>query len=301
MISTYPEFSHLDLKTKDEVMEFTRKYEPYSDFSFINLFSWNTNEKAGIAWLNGNLVIKLPDYLTEDKFIYSLIGVNELDKTVNTLLDDCKRRDLVPQIVILLLKHPENYAIAEDRNSFDYVYQVNTLAKLNGKGFKNKRNIINNTRSLLGSKLEFTTVNTISPKLRVEMLAVFKEWQKHTSQPQSKISLEYIAINRLFDNIQHFDLHITLCRLDGKLNGFSIHEIIDEIHTICHFEKSLNHKHSGAGAVLINEAAKSLMERSEIVNWEQDLGLPGLKKAKSSYLPTGYYRKYWISRGHKKS
>ncbi len=297
MILKYPNFSPLDITTKDEIVSFTRKFEPYSDFSFVNLFSWNTDDRAGVSWLNNNLVIKLPDYLSKDKYIYSLIGVNDPDKTIERLLNDFSRLDLVPQIVIQSLRFPEKYAIAEDRGSFDYLYKLHSLAKLQGKQYKKKRNIVNSTRELLGAKLEFITIKTITPEIHEEMLEVLKNWQKHTRQHQEKIELEEVAINRLFDHFDHFNLHLTLCRLDGKLNGFSIHEVIDKNNTICHFEKSINIPYSGAGAVLINEAAQALVDKSVIVNWEQDLGLPGLKKAKSSYSPIGFQRKYWISKG----
>jgi len=48
--------------------------------------------------------------------------------------------------------------------------------------------------------------------------------------------------------------------------------------------------------VLIQEAAKFLSNKSKIVNWQQDLGIEGIKKAKRAYRPIGYLRKYTISR-----
>ncbi|MDB5163946.1 MAG: hypothetical protein JWS12_564 [Candidatus Saccharibacteria bacterium] len=220
-----------------------------------------------------------------------------MDDSLRILLDDVPQLDLVPEIVIGSIKHHGGLALAEDRGSFDYVYFLKKLADMSGKKYKNKRNLFNSTKEILGSRLETTTTNTITPSLQQEMLAIFRAWEKHSTQPIQKVRLEYIAINRLLSNSDHFNLHLTLCRIDGKLNGFSIHEVINKTYTLCHFEKSLNDVYLGAGVVLINEAAQSLVKKSKIVNWEQDLGLSGLKKAKQSYVPTKYFKKYWISRG----
>ncbi|CAN5126649.1 phosphatidylglycerol lysyltransferase domain-containing protein [soil metagenome] len=298
MIATFPYFSKLDIDHKEEMTTFTRNFEPYSDFSFVNLFSWNVDGTAEIAWLNDNIVIKLPDYLQKGKYIYSIIGIHNMDESIEQLLAFAPRLDLVPQFILNNLVSPEKYAIAENRDSFDYVYKVDDLAQLPGGAYKKKRHRVHQTLESLGDRLEFFTTAKMTSELRLEMLDVLKRWQVQTDQPREKIELEDIAITRLFDHFDLFELQITACRIDGKLQGFSIHEVLDEAFSICHFEKTITSEYDGIGVVLINEAAKALAGKSVLVNWEQDLGLPGLKKSKLSYCPVKYQRKYWISKGH---
>lgn len=297
MIGLFPNFSKLTIHHKEELTGFTRNFEPYSDFSFVNLFSWNVDGNAEIAWLNGNIVIKLPDYLERGKYIHSIIGINKMDESIARLLDYTPNLALVPQLILNNLKNPEIYAIAEDRDNFDYVYTIDGLANLLGGEYKKKRQKVNRTKEMLSDRIKTQTVTTMTKELRFEMLSLLKEWQLYTDQSPDKIELEDIALNRLFDHFYFFDLQITTCRVDNKLMGFSINEILDEAYSICHFEKTVTSEHDGIGAVLINEAAKSLAGKSAIVNWEQDLGIPGLKKSKLSYSPIKYQRKYWISKG----
>lgn len=298
MIKTFPEFTQITIDLKKEISDYTKKYELYSDFSFANLFSWNTDDKAGVSWLNGNLVVKLPDYVYGGEHLYSILGHQRIDESVEQILKIAGRLDLVPEVVIGHMEKPELYAIAEDRDSFDYVYYVEKLCDLNGSKLKNKRQKVTHTWNDLGSRLAFSNVQSLTDELKEEMLEVLKRWQKQTPQPADHTRLEEIAVNRLFNNINHFELHITTARIDGKLVGFSIHEAIDDDNYICHFEKAILDEHDGIYAVLINEAAKSLKGSTQKnVNWEQDLGIPGLKQIKRSYAPYKFQKKYWVSSG----
>ena len=295
MISHYPQFTPITIDLKDEVERHTSKFDLYSDFTFVNLFAWNTDGKAGLSWLNGNLIVNLHDYVEGDT-IYSIIGNNEIDETLITIFDDISELRLVPQIVIENLSKPEVYAIAEDRDSFDYIYNIDELSALNGSRLKNKRQKIRQTREKLGNRLSFSNEIILTDKLKSEMLDVLDGWKDQTKQPSESIALEEVALKRLFDHFDTFSLTITTMRLDNALKGFSINEIINEKQSICHFEKSLTVDHDGLYAVLINEAAKALEGKSKIVNWEQDLGIPGLKHIKRSYAPTKYHRKYIIAK-----
>jgi len=301
MILNFPSFSAIDFKDKDEIASFTRKYDTYSDYSFVNLFTWNTNDRAGISWLNGNLVIKLPDYLIKDKYIYLLIGDRNIDETVAILIKEFGRLDLIPKFIIENLSHPEIYAIAEDRDSFDYVYRVEDIANLSGKRYKNKRNALNNTLQELNNILELSSTSELSQSVINEIIGVKELWETQTSQSSEMIDSESTALKRLFENFEEFELQVTLCRLDGKLNGFTIYEVVNDTYAICHFEKSINTEFEGLGVVLANKAAKSLLGKTEFVNWEQDLGIPGLRKSKRSYNPSHFQRKYWVSTGSSRS
>lgn len=298
MISTFPVFTDITLDVKDEVIGFTKKFDLYADFSFINLFSWNTDGKAGVAWLNGSLVVKLPDYMHEGHYIYSILGDTGLDDSISDLIRRVQKLSLVPEVVIENMRAPELYAIAEDRDSFDYIYRVERLTMLDGSKLKNKRQKVKKTKEELGDHLSFDNRTVLTRDLKKELLDVYSRWQKQTTQPLEHIKLEEIALKRLFNNFDKFNnLTITTLQVHGKIEGFSINEVIDEINSICHFEKAILEKHDGLYAVLIHEAAKALAGHSEVVNWEQDLGIPGLKHIKKSYAPYKYYRKYLISKG----
>lgn len=297
MISHFPDFTPINMKLKEEIQLFTRRFDPYEDFSFVNLYTWDTNGKAGVAWLNNNLVIKIPNYTDRTKFSYTFIGLSRLDETVSKLLDTFPRLELIPTFIVSGLLQPDKYAIAEDRDNFDYMYEVKALAELSGRQLRKKRNLFNTAQKTVGKRVECKTVNKLNPEILNDIEAVIAKWLKITKQSQDDTAFEEIALKRLVGAFGELDLWATLCYVDNTLNGFSVHEIVSEEYAICHFEKSLNQELVGINTILIKESALFLSDKSTIVNWQQDLGIEGLRKAKRAYAPSYYLKKYWISRG----
>lgn len=294
MKTKFPTFSNLSLEDKKDITEFTQKFNIYSDFSFINLFAWDIDNTTRISWINNNLVIQMTDYLAKDRRFFTLFGNNEIDETLTELFKITNHLELVPDFVIDAIKRPDIYAIAEDRSSFDYVYDIGELAGFAGKKYSKKRNHVNRAREVLGNRLDFTTVQEVSGSLMIELLDTFFRWEQETHESFPRTEIESLAFEKLLSNFSHFDLYITLSRVDGKLEGFSVHELLPNRQAICHFEKAINKSHDGLNTILINEAANFLTDKADIVNWEQDLGIEGLKRAKSSYHPIKHNRKYWI-------
>jgi len=100
MIPVFPIFTALTLEHKSEVESITSKFEPYADFSFVNLFAWCLDTQTEISLLNDNLVIRLPDYITGETTMYSLIGKTKMDESVDELLKLSDSLTLVPEQVI---------------------------------------------------------------------------------------------------------------------------------------------------------------------------------------------------------
>ena len=57
MIPEFPKFKNLELSDKNDIEKFTSKFLPYSDFSFVSMWSWDIKGEMRIAQLNGNLVV----------------------------------------------------------------------------------------------------------------------------------------------------------------------------------------------------------------------------------------------------
>jgi hypothetical protein len=175
------------------------------------------------------------------------------------------------------------------------MYSLERLVGLSGKELKNKRNKLNKFKNLYGDRISFEVVDNISLETVEELRAVFKQWAHENNKPESEYRAEDIAIGRLLGNFDTLDALITIVRIDDEICAFSVNELLPCQMAICHFEKALK-KYDGAYAFVINIAAQDLLKRGcKIVNWEQDLGLVGLRRAKTSYQPSGFLKKYSIS------
>ena len=83
--------------------------------------------------------------------------------------------------------------------------------------------------------------------------------------------------------------------VDGKPVAYSLGEELDLGRSfVVHFEKAV-HDYKGLWQFVNQAFASILPDIYETVNREQDLGSEGLRKAKLSYRPVGFVKKYRIS------
>jgi hypothetical protein len=84
--------------------------------------------------------------------------------------------------------------------------------------------------------------------------------------------------------------------LDGVCVGFSVNEVLDDTYVLCHFQKAVL-DFENVDVFLSNVVAKEAMHFGcHYINWEQDLGIPGLRELKQSYKPDLFLKKYTITR-----
>lgn len=294
MISTFPLFNKLDLNQKDEIRKFTSNFDPYSDFNFTSLFCWDTDNNTEVSMLNNNLVIKFSDYTTDD-IIYSFLGENKIDETIKELLNLGKEINLVPEVVIKKINKTDQLDILEDIDSFDYVYDLADLYLLNGGRHKKKRNKLNSIQSELGEGLRVELMNNSMVINESDLRKVLTEWSNSNLDAGTNTERENSAIEKIFKYSNELDLLILAAYINDEMIGFSINEVIDGKFAICHFEKALTKVHKNIYTYIANMSSKLLLDLGcKYVNWEQDLGLPGLRSAKSNYGPERFLKKYQI-------
>ena len=104
-----------------------------------------------------------------------------------------------------------------------------------------------------------------------------------------KLSKNLLIITKFFNSTG-----AVIC-IEDKIVAYTFGEILNKNTFVVHFEKALSN-YSGIYQT-INKlfAENELYGKYEFINREQDLGLPGLRKAKLSYLPVDYIKKFDIT------
>ncbi|CAN5409884.1 phosphatidylglycerol lysyltransferase domain-containing protein [soil metagenome] len=303
MLPQYPEFTKLTIEHKSLIADFTGQFESYSDFNFTSLFAWDTDGSTSVSWLQGNLVIRLPDYMTAEP-ILSLLGVNNTDEVIRVLLKDHGPMKLVPRVVVEDIKELSTFDIQEERDHFDYIYSTSHITHLEGREYKKKRNKIQSVLQSHSKTLTSEYTSSLTSTLGKEIMEVFDIWSisKKPKEAQSEYldgdyTAERLALQRLLTHADQLDLRFTLIRDAGRLVAFSINERINSKTAICHFEKALD-VHPQFSSYVAVEAVKDLWALGcKYVNWEQDLGIAGLRQSKQSFQPIELLKKYSISTG----
>jgi hypothetical protein len=292
-IPKYPTFAVLDVSHQQAITTITKQFEPYSDFNFTSLLSWNTDNATEVSLLHGNLVIKMNDYITDEPCL-TILGNKNTNDSINKLLQLGIQIKFVPEVVVENTNPSKDFNFEEDRDQFDYIYDLDTQSQLAGGDFKIKRNKINKFKTTYGQSLAIKTIDFTNTSAHHDIHEIFWEWAKVRNKPKDETQTEYKAICRLLEFSKYLDLYGLLIYVDELPVAFSINEKLSGHYGICHFQKSVI-KYEHLDVFLTNVIAKDLFNIGcKYVNWEQDLGLPGLRKLKKEYHPDYYLKKYLI-------
>lgn len=190
--------------------------------------------------------------------------------------------DVESSLVTLLNEiMPHHYTFSEDRDNYDYVYNVQDLITLGGRKYHSKKNHTNSFKRLY-SNFKY---QPLSPELTAACLAFEYEWHAAKNSDDSTLDLEKTAI---IETMNHFDA-LKICggviSVAGKIIAFTIGEQITEDTAVIHVEKA-NPIYKGIYAVINQEFCKHAWSHLKLINRQEDLGIPELKQAKLSYHPT---------------
>lgn len=278
-----------------------RRCSNNSEFSFTNLFMWRKGYDMKYAIIDDMLCI-MPKHADGPRSATFPIGFMADDGTerdvkgvIEELIEYFKQNGEIPLIRLydertvrkLQETFPGKFIITEDRNSFDYVYSIEELTKLSGKRFHSKKNHVNKFKKLYPDfKYE-----KMSPDNASECLALFDSWRENKELDIDGYDEEREAICELLSNWSKLDVTGACLRVDGKMVAFSLGEPLKDDAVVIHLEHA-DTSYEGAFAMMNQQFLEHEWQDYKYVNREEDMGLPGMRKAKESYRPVFMVKKY---------
>ncbi len=298
MPQAFPHFERLSLDHYKQIESQTARFHPYSDFNFTSLFSWNTNNLVAHSVLDGNLVVRFADYLTGEP-VYSFLGDTNTDTTAQTLLLYMKNEGIKPEIRLLPESslgsiHPDKFQITEDPDNHDYILSIDRLLEFHGSRLKPNRNLVTRFKKSYQSSTHL--LDLTNPSTQKMLIEFFLAWAKRKGLPVAHTENEFKAMSRALDFASVKDLLGVGIFVNNELAGFTISERLDGPYAMLHFEKADPNRCVGVYQYLMQETAKILAaDGCQLLNYQQDLGLPGLRMCKKGFHPSHYLRKYRIT------
>lgn len=291
------EFKSMDLSRRDQYNEYLMAGgERGCEYSFTNLYLWG-RQKA--AFLEGRLTFFSHFY---GRSVYPFpIGPGELKPVLEAIFHDAERRGIPCRLTSLTKEdclslqelYPGRFHFRQDRDSFDYVYDIHDLADLAGRKLQRKRNHVN--------RFFKDHPNAVFVPLTAENLSSAREmvrlWflNRIENAPQGTYLLEQVAMSRAFDHYKDLALEGGLLMEGEDVLAVTMGSRLSSNTFDVHFEKARDDV-DGAYAAVNREFARYLRQQHpelEFLNREDDLGLEGLRKAKLSYCPHHMVEKYW--------
>lgn len=246
------------------------EYAVYKNFLLIRFYIEEKNKKR-IAYMrpigNGDFRDALLQ-LEEDSWQHGhpllMLGVTPISK------------DLLEEAF------PGEFSYIPERDYFDYIYLREDLATLKGKKFQAKRNHVNKFKKQYVYEYEPLTAELVPECLEFEA-----KWYKanRTDDDQEELTDERKSMIFALNHFKELNLLGGAIRIDHKLVAFTFGSPINQDTFGVHVEKA-DTDYDGAYSIINQEFASRIPEQYIYVNREEDLGIPGLRKAKLSYNPT---------------
>jgi hypothetical protein len=287
-------FEPVSLDRQDQYLKYFSKFpQKASDYSFVNLWGWA--EVYGLYWAWADRMVWIKQTIPNEVFWAPVAPWSEIDW--NLCFDQyCNSTTTfmrVPEELTVLWEEQvgNRIFIEESRDHWDYLHDVNELIQLSGRRFHNKKNLLNQFKK----KYDFQFV-----PLDIEMIDMARSMQEawctwHDCESFDALAAENLSISRVLDSWEKLKgLTGGAILVDQQMVAYTVAEPLSEDVVVIHFEKG-NVDYKGVYQALNQMFLENFGQNFKISNREQDLGDAGLRKAKLSYNPSDFLKKYRVT------
>ena len=253
------------------------------NYTFANLVGWQFWFNTEVCVLENVVVFR---YTFKGEWVYMVCSATDLPmELIEALLEDSKGKltliGLEDSQVQMLDIYRSRFTIENEpvRDFYNYIYRRDDLASLRGRHLNAKRNHINRFRA---DHPDFE-YRPLSPALFNECRHLTEIWQEEKEESET-INAEKRVMETVFSHWDTLGMIGGSIFVDGHMVAFTYGTAVTtDTFDIC-VEKA-DRRVEGAFAIINQQFAQHLPEQYIYINREEDMGLPGLRKAKLSYHP----------------
>ncbi len=288
-------FQKFDLSQKDRYLPYLRLGGHRGcEYSLANLNLWGRQRAAFV----GDYLVLFSQF--DRRSVYPFpVGSGDLRPVLDAIIADARERGILCRLSCLdaqccmLLEelYPGKFRFYPDRDSCDYVYKIEDLATLKGRKYQKKRNHLNRFQE----NHPDCKLVPITAKNLPQVAQMVERWYalRQQQDPDMDFHLEKQALKRAFGHMDALELTGVILQEQDTVLAMAIGSFLTEDTFDIHFEKALE---EGAYTAINQGFAAHLQTaypQLHYLNREDDLGIPGLRKAKLSYGPDHLTVKFW--------
>ncbi len=261
------------------------------EYNFTNLFVWSRAYEQCIAKWHDFMMVRLCTRLG-CSYLFPA-GSGSAKEAVDALREEAKAGNMPLRLVSvnpnqcqhLEQMYPGCFTFQDDRDGYDYLYDINRLADLGGKKLHSKRNHIHRFEEAYPDWV----FEPITPSNLDECLEMDRAWYQDHGRDDGEGHLggEGIALRSAIGNYLSLGMEGGLIRTGGKVVAFTMGDRLTTDTYDVHFEKAYANI-QGAYAIINREFARYIRDKHpgiHYLNREDDMGVEGLRRAKGSYYP----------------
>lgn len=297
----------ITLESKEVLKDYLGSFEyRTSDLSFTSLYMWREINRFSYQVIGDYLCIAGISHLDLDEekvFMFPPLtktGHYESKKLRETVLEAKKifqAKDqkfsirLLPSHMLKILEgaFPTGLIIKDDRPNHDYVYTKEDLAGLRGRKFHSKRNHLNHFKGHYS--YEYKQIGTDKAEEAMAFIRKLNEGREMPDHEMELLMMEEQVIEDVMNNLDPVGYTAGAIYIGGEIQALTIGGPLGKRTMVVHVEKA-NTKYRGSYQAINNEFAKNVDPHIKCINREEDMDIPGLREAKTSYRPAEMVEKY---------
>lgn len=285
----------IEIEDKTEIIRFLSMGQSLvSDYNFTHLMIWQEAYRLEFACIDSCLVIRGLDIQTGKPYIYMPLGQRDIDHVIHALIRVYRDQgewlqikaiteSMVPQLMTIQAVQKDLYF---ERNDYEYVYRVDKLAHYSESSLRRKREMCRYFESRYS--YEFLPYATEDYE---RLMPLLQRWYQEADVEEDLIlSAEWKGIRNILENFEAFDCQGYMVVVQGMVIGFIIAEPLNSTSLVVHFEKG-DRQYKGVYDIMIRDLCRLYAHTYETINLEEDMGLAGLRMAKSLYKPDDMVKK----------
>jgi hypothetical protein len=295
-IPEYPMFRKITLEDSIPVKEMLARYPTeVSERTFGSILMWRLYEdRSSLSQLDGHLLVswRRERY---GSLILEPVGPRPAEVVASLSTSDALKTHpfngvfgIVEPLATDMRK--EGFTVTSLRDEWDYVHRTEDLTKLEGPKYHTQRKEMKKATSQYELVFEPMTEEYQQACLELE-----ETWcdLKHCSLDKFSAA-EDRALKEAIANLDEIGFFGGVVLLKGNVQALTIGERLNANTAAVHFEKA-NPSIRGLYQVINQQFCESSLKGFEFVNREQDVGEPGLRRAKEGYHPHHFVEKHLLS------
>ena len=173
----------------------------------------------------------------------------------------------------------------------DYIYSRESLSRLSGKKLHRKKNHVNRFMRIYPESQYLP----LTPERLPDALKIAELWLVEHDDGDISVQREFQSIKEAAENWDKIGMSGGVLYADGEPAAMTMFSVLSPQCLDVHFEKATDKFAADGAFAVVNQCMVSSKEAANYIyiNREEDMGIPGLQKAKESYQPDFKLKKYY--------
>lgn len=283
------QYKRINLNSKLIIDKYIKKTQILtSDYALPVILTWEDLKDPEYSEYNETLFIR--GFLNGRRIYFPPLTSNSFAEAVDILIDYTSSQGEELEIILAIKEqinqlNENRFEFVTNRDYSEYIYNSEDLINLTGKKYHSKRNHINTFNRKY--KYEFRSYEKADYD---EVIDLLHRWSQDKDENPS---IEINMVKYFLKYMDELEIFADVIVIDNKIIGTAIGESSNPVMGIVMYEKC-DYNYDGSCAAINQMFSEKHFSNIQYINRQEDIGIPGLRKAKLSYKPERLVHRYSI-------